>query len=71
MKKNISYFSLFITFLKTGTISFGGYMMLIAMIRHEFSIRKKIIKRKKINVAFLSVVCVTSFEYNSICEKTL
>lgn len=48
MKKNISYFSLFLTFLKTGTISFGGYMMLISMIRYEFSIRKKIIKKKKI-----------------------
>ena len=48
MKKNISYFSLFLTFLKTGSISFGGYMMLISMIRYEFSIRKKIIKKKKI-----------------------
>ena len=48
MKKKISYFSLFLTFLKTGTISFGGYMMLISMIRYEFSIRKKIIKKKKI-----------------------
>ena len=48
MKKNISYFSLFLTFLKTGTISFGGYMMLISMIRYEFSIRKKINKEKKI-----------------------
>ena len=48
MKKNISYFSLFLTFLKTGTISFGGYMMLISMIRYEFSISKKIIKKKKI-----------------------
>ena len=48
MKKNISYFSLFLTFLKTVTISFGGYMMLISMIRYEFSIRKKIIKKKKI-----------------------
>tara|TARA_B100000886_G_scaffold298571_1_gene226779 strand:+ start:4404 stop:5582 length:1179 start_codon:yes stop_codon:yes gene_type:complete len=57
MKKNISYFSLFITFLKTGTISFGGYMMLIAMIRHEFSIRKKIIKRKKI----LDAITMASF----------
>tara|TARA_B100002052_G_C15845213_1_gene582156 strand:+ start:9 stop:1187 length:1179 start_codon:yes stop_codon:yes gene_type:complete len=48
MKKKISYFSLFLTFLKTGSISFGGYMMLISMIRYEFSIRKKIIKKKKI-----------------------
>ena len=48
MKKKISYFSLFLTFLKTGCISFGGYMMLISMIRYEFSIRKKIIKKKKI-----------------------
>ena len=48
MKKNISYFRLFLTFLKTGTISFGGYMMLIAMIRHEFSVRNKIIKKSKI-----------------------
>ena len=48
MKKKISYFSLFLTFLKTGSISFGGYMMLISMIRYEFSISKKIIKKKKI-----------------------
>ena len=48
MKKKISYFSIFLTFLKTGSISFGGYMMLISMIRYEFSIRKKIIKKKKI-----------------------
>ncbi|MFL2991360.1 MAG: chromate efflux transporter [Cytophagales bacterium] len=57
MKKNISYFRLFLTFLKTGTISFGGYMMLIAMIRHEFSIRNKIIKKKKI----LDAITMASF----------
>ena len=57
MKKKISYFRLFLTFLKTGTISFGGYMMLIAMIRHEFSIRNKIIKKKKI----LDAITMASF----------
>ncbi len=57
MKKKISYFSLFLTFLKTGTISFGGYMMLISMIRYEFSIRKKIIKKKKI----LDAITMASF----------
>ena len=57
MKKNISYFRLFLTFLKTGTISFGGYMMLIAMIRHEFSVRNKIIKKSKI----LDAITMASF----------
>ena len=44
----MNYFKLFFTFLKTGTISFGGYMMLIAMIQYEFSERKKILNKKKI-----------------------
>ena len=57
MKKKISYFRLFLTFLKTGTISFGGYMMLIAMIKREFSDRKKIIKNKKI----LDAITMASF----------
>tara|TARA_A100000164_G_C21943553_1_gene792135 strand:- start:6470 stop:7648 length:1179 start_codon:yes stop_codon:yes gene_type:complete len=57
MKKNISYLKLFLTFLKTGTISFGGYMMLISMIRHEFSIRNKIIKKAKI----LDAITMASF----------
>ena len=57
MKKNISYFRLFLTFLKTGTISFGGYMMLIAMIRHELSVRNKIIKKNKI----LDAITMASF----------
>ncbi len=57
MKKKISYFRLFLTFLKTGTISFGGYMMLIAMIKREFSDKKKIIKNKKI----LDAITMASF----------
>ena len=57
MKKNISYFSLFISFLKTGTISFGGYMMLISMIQREFSKNRKLIKNKKI----LDAITMASF----------
>ena len=53
----MSYFKLFFTFLKTGTISFGGYMMLIAMIQHEFSVRKKILSKKKI----LDAITMASF----------
>ena len=43
----MNYFKLFFTFLKTCTISFGGYIMLIAMIQYEFSERKKILNKKK------------------------
>jgi chromate transport protein ChrA len=43
----MSYFKLFFTFLKTGTISFGGYMMLISMIQREFSENNKVLKKKK------------------------
>ena len=53
----MSYIKLFFTFLKTGTISFGGYMMLIAMIQHEFSVRKKILSKKKI----LDAITMASF----------
>jgi len=48
MKNKISYIRLFFIFLKTGTISFGGYMMLIAMIKYEFVERTKILKNSKI-----------------------
>ena len=48
MKYKISYLRLFFIFLKTGTISFGGYMMLIAMIKYEFAERTKILKNNKI-----------------------
>ena len=44
----MSYFKLFFTFLKTGTISFGGYMMLISMIQREFSVNNKVLSKKKI-----------------------
>ena len=57
MKKKISYFRLFISFLKTGAISFGGYMMLIAMIQREFSKNNKLIKNKKI----LDAITMASF----------
>ena len=57
MKKKISYFSLFLSFLKTGTISFGGYMMLISMIQREFSKNRKLIKNKKI----LDAITMASF----------
>ena len=53
----MGYLKLFFTFLKTGTISFGGYMMLIAMIQYEFSERKKIIRKKKI----LDAITMASF----------
>tara|TARA_Y100001960_G_scaffold231167_1_gene242729 strand:+ start:728 stop:1921 length:1194 start_codon:yes stop_codon:yes gene_type:complete len=53
----MNYFKLFFTFLKTGTISFGGYMMLIAMIQYEFSERKKILNKKKI----LDAITMASF----------
>ena len=53
----MSYFKLFFTFLKTGTISFGGYMMLISMIQREFSGRKKILSKKKI----LDAITMASF----------
>ena len=48
MKNKISYIRLFFIFLKTGTISFGGYMMLIAMIKYEFVERTRILKNSKI-----------------------
>ena len=57
MKKKISFFKLFLSFLKTGTISFGGYMMLIAMIQKEFTINNKLIKNKKI----LDAITMASF----------
>ena len=53
----MGYLKLFFTFLKTGTISFGGYMMLISMIQYEFSERKKIIRKKKI----LDAITMASF----------
>ena len=53
----MGYLKLFFTFLKTGTISFGGFMMLIAMIQYEFSERKKIIRKKKI----LDAITMASF----------
>ena len=53
----MNYFKLFFTFLKTGTISFGGYMMLIAMIQYEFSERKKILNKNKI----LDAITMASF----------
>ena len=43
--------------MKTGTISFGGYMMLIAMIQREFSVNNKLIKKKKI----LDAITMASF----------
>ena len=53
----MGYIKLFFTFLKTGAISFGGYMMLISMIQYEFSERKKIIRKKKI----LDAITMASF----------
>ena len=53
----MNYFKLFFTFLKTGTISFGGYMMLIAMIQYEFSERMNILNKKKI----LDAITMASF----------
>lgn len=57
MKKKISYLNLFLTFLKTGTISFGGYMMLISMIQRSFSKENKYLKKRKI----LDAVVMASF----------
>ncbi len=57
MKNKISYIRLFFIFLKTGTISFGGYMMLIAMIKYEFVERKKILNNNKI----LDAITMASF----------
>ena len=57
MKNKISYIRLFFIFLKTGTISFGGYMMLIAMIKYEFVERTKILKNSKI----LDAITMASF----------
>lgn len=53
----MSYLKLFLIFLKTGAISFGGYMMLISMIQREFSERKSILTKKKI----LDVITMASF----------
>ena len=53
----MSYFKLFFTFLKTGTISFGGYMMLISMIQREFSVNNKVLSKKKI----LDAITMASF----------
>ena len=52
----MGYLKLFFTFLKTGTISFGGYMMLIAMIQYEFSERKNNQKKK-----ILDAITMASF----------
>ncbi len=57
MKSNLSYFKIFIIFLKTGAISFGGYMMLISTIQKEFAERKKIMSNKKI----LDAITMASF----------
>ena len=57
MKNKISYIRLFFIFLKTGTISFGGYMMLIAMIKYEFVERTRILKNNKI----LDAITMASF----------
>ena len=57
MKNKISYIRLFFIFLKTGTISFGGYMMLIAMIKYEFVERKRILNNNKI----LDAITMASF----------
>ena len=57
MKNKISYIKLFFIFLKTGTISFGGYMMLIAMIKYEFVERKKLLNNNKI----LDAITMASF----------
>ena len=55
--KKISYLRLFLQFLKTGTISFGGYMMLIAMVQYEFSKRRKFIKKSQV----LDAITLASF----------
>ena len=57
MKNKISYIRLFFIFLKTGTISFGGYMMLIAMIKYEFVERQRILNNNKI----LDAITMASF----------
>ena len=57
MKNKISYIRLFFIFLKTGTISFGGYMMLIAMIKYEFVERTRVLKNSKI----LDAITMASF----------
>jgi len=57
MKNKISYIRLFFIFLKTGTISFGGYMMLIAMIKYEFVERTRILENSKI----LDAITMASF----------
>ena len=57
MKNKISYIRLFFIFLRTGTISFGGYMMLIAMIKYEFVERKRILNNNKI----LDAITMASF----------
>ena len=55
--KKISYLRLFLQFLKTGTISFGGYMMLISMVQYEFSKRRKFIKKSQV----LDAITLASF----------
>lgn len=55
--KKISYLRLFLQFLKTGSISFGGYMMLIAMVQYEFSKRRKFIKKSQV----LDAITLASF----------
>ena len=55
--KIISYLRLFLQFLKTGSISFGGYMMLIAMVQYEFSKRRKFIKKSQV----LDAITLASF----------
>ena len=55
--KKIRYLRLFLQFLKTGSISFGGYMMLIAMVQYEFSKRRKFIKKSQV----LDAITLASF----------
>ena len=55
--KKISYLRLFLQFLKTGSISFGGYMMLIAMVQYEFSKEEKFIKKSQV----LDAITLASF----------
>jgi len=56
-REKISYLKLFVQFLKTGSISFGGYMMLIAMAQYEFSKRRKYIKKSQV----LDAITLASF----------
>ena len=56
-REKISYLKLFLQFLKTGSISFGGYMMLIAMAQYEFSKRRKYIKKSQV----LDAITLASF----------